>query len=96
MGKGNLGALGSAVASLLLGCVPKVNVPFLAPGAQKTAETARFGPSMGKTESTPATAPKFRLFHPLEFFGSIHKRPGYGPFFPKNPFSPSDQFVFVG
>ena len=62
MGKGNLGALGSAVASLLLGRVPKVNVPFLAPRAKKTAETARFGPLMGKTESTPATAPKFRLF----------------------------------
>ena len=70
--------------------------PFWPPRARKTAETARFGPSAGKTESTPATAPKFRSFHPLEFFGSIHKRPGYGPFFAENPFSPANEFVLMG
>jgi len=73
-----------------------VDGPFWPPGARKTAETARFGPSTGKTESTPATAPKFRSFHPLEFFGSIHKRPGYGPFFAENPFSPANEFVLMG
>ena len=26
----------------------------------------------------------------------IHKRPGYDPFFAKNPFSPADEFVFTG
>ena len=57
------------------------------------AETARFGPSAGKTESTP---PKFRSFYPLEFFGLIHKRPGYNPFFAENPFAPADEFVFMG
>ena len=91
-----MGALGSAVASLLLGRVPEVNVPFLAPRARKTAKTARFGPSTGKIELTPATVPKFWSFHPLEFLGWIHKRPGYGPFSADNPFSPTDEFVFVG
>ena len=71
-------------------------LPFWAPSAQKTAETARFGPSAGKTESTAATPPKFRSFYPLEFFGLIHKRPGYDPFFAENPFSPADEFVFMG
>ena len=60
------------------------------------AETARFGPSAGKTESTAATPPKFRSFHPLELFGLIHKRPGHDPFFAKNQFSPADEFVFMG
>ena len=55
--KGNLDALGSAVASLLLGGVLKVGVPFWPPRARKTAETACFGPSTGKTD---ATAPTFR------------------------------------
>jgi len=32
----------------------------------------------------------------LEFFGLIHKRPGYDPFFAENPFSPADEFVFMG
>ena len=81
---------------MLLGAQTKMNAPFWAPRARKTAETARFGPSIGKTESTPATALKFRSFDPLEFFGSIHKRPGYGPFFAENPFSPADEFVLVG
>ena len=80
----------------LLGEIPKVNAPFWAPRAQKTAETARFGPSAGKTESTAATPPKFASFYPLEFFGLIHKRPGYDPFFAENPFSPADEFVFMG
>ena len=44
--KGNLGALGSAVASLLLGEQKKVNAPFWIPRARKMAETARFGPSI--------------------------------------------------
>ena len=70
--------------------------PFWAPRGQKTAETARFGPSAGKTESTAATPPKFASFYPLEFFGLIHKRPGYDPFFAENPFSPADEFVFMG
>ena len=71
-------------------------VPFWPPRARKTAETARFGPSAGKTESTAATPPKFASFYPLEFFGLIHKRPGYDPFFAENPFSPADEFVFMG
>ena len=71
-------------------------VPFWPPRARKTAETARFGPSAGKTESTAATPPKFRSFYLLEFFGLIHKRPGYDPFFAGNPFSPADEFVFMG
>jgi len=94
--KGGLGAPGSAGASLLLGEVQKVYVPFWPPRARKTAETARFGPSAGKTESTAATPPKFASFYPLEFFGLIHKRPGYDPFFAENPFSPADEFVFMG
>ena len=57
---------------------------------------ARFGPPAGKTQSTAATPPKFRSFYPLEFFGLIHKRPGYDPFFAENPFSPADEFVFMG
>jgi len=73
-----------------------VYVPFWPPRARKTAETARFGPSAGKTESTAATPPKFASFYPLEFFGLIHKRPGYDPFFAENPFSPADEFVFMG
>ena len=60
------------------------------------AKTAHFGPSAGKTESTAATPPKFRSFYPLELFGLIHKRPGYDPFFAENPFSPADEFVFMG
>ena len=88
--------LRSTGASLLLGELQKVDGPFRPPGARKTAETAHFGPSSGKTESTPATAPKFRSFHPLEFFGSIHKRPSYGPFFAENPFSPTNELVLMG
>ena len=71
-------------------------VPFWPPRARKTAETAHFGPSAGKTESTAATPPKFRSFYPLELFGLIHKRPGQDPFFAKNQFSPTDEFVFMG
>jgi len=73
-----------------------VYVPFWPPRARKTAETAHFGPSAGKTESTAATPPKFRSFYPLELFGLIHKRPGQDPFFAKNQFSPTDEFVFMG
>ena len=40
--------------------------------------------------------PKFRLLHPLELFGLIHKRHGHDPFFAENPFSPADEFVFTG
>ena len=40
--------------------------------------------------------PKFRLFYPLELFGLIHKRPGQDPFFAKNQFSPTDEFLFMG
>ena len=95
--KGNLGALSLPGASLLLGEVQEVNAAFGPPGARKTAETARFGPSAGKTESTAATPPKFASFYPLEFSGLIHKRPGYGlspsgrrPFsaVSRNPFRP--------
>ena len=32
----------------------------------------------------------------MHFFGLIHKRPGYDPFFAENPFSPADEFVFMG
>ena len=73
-----------------------MDAPFWPPRARKTAETARFGPSAGKTESTAATPPKFRSFYPLELFGLIHKRPGHDPFFAKNQFSPTDEFVFMG
>ena len=66
--KGNLGALGSAGASLLLGEIPKVIAPFRPPGARKTAETALLGPSAGKTESTTATAPKFSVILPIGTF----------------------------
>merc|ERR1711989_70126 len=72
-------------ASLLLGEVQKVTPPFWPPRARKTAETAHFGPSVGKTESTAATPPKFRSFYPLELFGLIHKRPGQDPFFCQKP-----------
>ncbi len=70
--------------------------PFWPPRARKTAETARFGPSAGKTKLTAATPPKFRSFYPLELFGLIHKRPGHDLFFAKNQFSPTDEFVFMG
>ena len=32
----------------------------------------------------------------MEFFGLIHKRPGYDPIFAENPFSPADELVFMG
>ena len=86
--KGNLGALGSAGASLLLGEVQEVGVPFRPPGARKTAETALLGPSAGKTESTAATAPKFRSFYPLESSGLMEKRPATAHFLPKISFHP--------
>ena len=60
--KGNLGAPGSAGASLLLGEQTKVEPPFRPPGAPKTAETDRFRPSAGKNESTAATYQKYELF----------------------------------
>ena len=94
--KGYLGGPGSALPFFLLGKGTKVNSPFWAPRARKTAETARFGPSAGKTESTAVTPPKFWSFYPLELFGLIHKRPGQDPFFAKNQFSPTDEFVFMG
>ena len=43
-----------------------------------------------------ATAPKFCSFYPLESSGLMHKRPGYGPFFAENPFSPANEFVLMG
>ena len=74
--KGNLGALGSAGASLLLGERTKVYVPFRAPGARKN------GPSTGKTELMAATALKFWSFLPLEssapFFLLPTKRCSWG------------------
>ena len=91
-----MGAPGSAGASLLLGEVYIMIVPVSPPRARKKAKTARFGPSAGKTESTAAKPPKFASFYPLEFFGLIHKRPGYDPFFAEKPFSPADEFVFMG
>ena len=32
----------------------------------------------------------------MEFFGLIHKRPDYDPFFAEKPFSPADELVFMG
>merc|ERR1711867_131859 len=81
---------------LLLGEQTKVYFQFWAPRGQKTAKTACFGPSAGKTELTAATPPKFRSFYPLELLGLIHKRPGRDLFFAKNQFSPADEFVFMG
>ena len=63
-------------------------VQFWPPGARKTAETARFRPSVRKTELTAAKPPKFRSFHPLELFGFIQKRLGHDLFFAENQFSP--------
>ena len=60
-------------------------VPFWPPRARKTAETARFGPSAGKTELMSATPAKFQSFYSLELFGLIHKRPGHDPFFCQKP-----------
>ena len=73
--KGNLGAPGSTCPLLLLGEMQEVSFPFWPPGARKTAKTARFGPPAGKTESTAATAPKFRSFHPLESSGLMKNGP---------------------
>ena len=94
--KGNLGAPGSACPLLLLGEVQEVNVPFRPPGAQKTAETARFGPPAGKTESMAATAPKFRSFYPLESSGLMKKRPATAPFSPKISFHPPTSSCWWG
>ena len=77
-------SLFSAVAPLLLDEQTKVYVPFWPPGAQKMA---RFGPSTGKTESTPATPPKFPWNYSDWFIN--------GPFFTENPLSPADEFVFT-
>ena len=81
--KGNLGALSLPGASLLLGEIPKVVLPFGPPGARKTPEMARFGRAAGKIELTAASAPKFRSSDPLESSGLMKKRPRYGPFSPK-------------
>ena len=94
--KGNLGAPGSACPLLLLGEIPEVNAPFRPPGARKTAETARFGPPAGKTESTAATAPKFRSFYPLESSGLTKKRPATAPFSPKISFHPPTSSCWWG
>ena len=84
--KGTLGALSLPGASLLLGEIPKVVVPFGPPGARKTPEMARFGRAAGKIELTAASAPKFRSSDPLESSGLMEKRPRYGPFSPKISF----------
>ena len=55
----NLGALVSAGASLLLGA-SQVICPFRSPRVRKTTETARFGPSAGKTELTAAKPPNLQ------------------------------------
>ena len=94
--KGNLGAPGSACPLLLLGELKKVNAPFWPPGARKTAETARFGPPAGKTESTAATAPKFRSFYPLESSGLMKKRPATARFSPKISFHPPTSSCWWG
>ena len=94
--KGNLGAPGSACPLLLLGEVQEVKPPFRPPGARKTAETARFGPPAGKTESTAATAPKFRSFYPLESSGLMKKRPATAPFSPKISFHPPTSSCWWG
>merc|ERR1712020_387746 len=94
--KGNLGAPGSASPLLLLGELTKVNAPFRPPGARKTAETARFGPPAGKTESTAATAPKFRSFYPLESSGLMKKRPATARFSPKISFHPPTSSCWWG
>ena len=78
--KGNLGALGLPGASLLLGEVQKVVLPFGPPGARKTPEMARFGRATGKIELTAASAPKFRLSDPLESSGLMKKRPATAHF----------------
>ena len=83
---GNLGAL--VWALFLLGERQKVIFPFRPPGALKTAETARFGPSAVKTEVTAAAAPKCRSFYPLESSGLMKKRPATALFSPKISFHP--------
>ncbi len=94
--KGNLGAPGSACPLLLLGEIPEVDAPFRPPRARKTAETARFGPPAGKTESTAATAPKFRSFYPLESSGLMKKRPATARFSPKISFHPPTSSCWWG
>ena len=64
--------------------------------APKTTETPRFGSSRGKTEWTPAMGLKYWSCYPSELLGLIHKRPHHDPFFAKKPFSPADEFVFMG
>ena len=40
--------------------------------------------------------PKFCSFYPMASSGLMHERPGYGPFFAENPFSPANEFVLMG
>ena len=56
----------------------------------------RLGPKKWRKRPVSGHPREKRSFYPLEFFGLIPKRPGYGLFFAKNPFSPTDEFVFVG
>ena len=58
--------------------------------------TGRFGPPAGKTESTAATAPKFRSFYPLESSGLMKKRPATAPFSPKISFHPPTSSCWWG
>ena len=94
--KGTLGALSLPGASLLLGEVQEVYVPFGPPGAQKTAETARFGRATGKIELTAASAPKFRSSDPLESSGLMKKRPATAHFSPKISFHPPTSSCWWG
>ena len=94
--KGNLGALSSPGASLLLGEVQEVDAPFGSPGARKTAKTAHFWRASGKIKLTAATAPKFRSFYPLESSGLLKKRPATAPFSPKISFHPPTSSCWWG
>ena len=94
--KGNLGALSLPGASFLKGKMQEVDAPFGYPGAQKTAQTARFGRAAGKIKLTAAMAPKFWSFYPLESSGLMKKQSRYGPFFGENQFSPADEAVLMG
>ena len=57
--KGHLGTLGSA------GALQEVKPLYWLPGAQKTAKTACFGPSTGKTKLMAAKTPKILVVLPL-------------------------------
>lgn len=94
--KGNLGPLGLAGTSLLLGRMQEVGFPFWLPRAQKTAKTARFGPWTGKTELMAAKPPKFRSFYPFESSGLINNWPATTHFSPKIGFHPPTSSCSLG